>query len=179
MNRKIILYIAISMDGFIADKQGSVAWLDAFQDIQNTYSYHDFIQEIDTVILGMTTYQQIIHELSPNQWVYEDMDSYVITHKPHQNQKNIFFTSDPIEQLVKTLRQKEGKAIWLCGGANLVNQFMKLNLIDEYHLTIMPYFLGKGIRLFEEENPEQKLKCIFTNIENGIIDARYIPIQNE
>ncbi len=80
--RKIKLYIAISLDGFIADKNGSVAFLGGDgSDEQNFGSYLDFIETIDTVILGHSTYNQIVTELSPDEWAYKGKTSYVLTHR--------------------------------------------------------------------------------------------------
>ena len=80
--RKVISYIAMSIDCYIADKDGSVSWLSGDgSDPENGGSYNDFIGTVDTVILGYKTYNQIVTELSPEAWVYADKMRYVITHK--------------------------------------------------------------------------------------------------
>lgn len=172
--RNIVLYIGMSLDGFIAKENGDVAWLEG-QDAENSGmgSYPEFIQTVDTVILGYTTYRQVVEELSPDEWPYEGKQTYVLTHKELEPKKGICFTNEKIQNLLERLRNEPGKDIWICGGANVVNQVVKLNLIDRYWLTIIPTILGNGIRLFDMDNPELKLKLISTQSYNGMTDLIY------
>ena len=172
--KKIIAYIATSLDGYIADKNGSVSWLtgDA-SDGQNYGSYPKFIETIDTVILGYNTYHQIVTELSPNEWAYKGKKSYVLTHKKIENTDEIVFTDEDIGVLISNLKSEKGKNIWLCGGATIIQQFHKQGLIDEYTLSIIPTILGNGIKLFDESNVEIKLKLKSTKSYNGIVDLVY------
>ena len=158
--RKIILYIAMSLDGYIADKFGGVSWLGGDgSDSKNPGSYEEFMETIDTVILGYNTYHQIITELSPDIWVYNNKMSYVITHKHFEDKDNIRFTDD-LENLILKLKQEKGKDIWICGGAKIVHQLIFLNLIDEFYFTIIPTILGEGIRLFENLMLSLSSKCL-------------------
>ena len=78
--RRICLFIAMSLDGYIADSKGGVDWLvGQGNDDENIDAYSDFAKNIDTVLMGWNTYHQIITELSPNEWVYNDFTTYVIT----------------------------------------------------------------------------------------------------
>ena len=80
--RKTILYIAMSLDGYIAEKNGGVDWLSGHNPEENSQnSYEAFTEEIDTVIMGWNTYYQVVTELSPKEWVYKDFETYVITHR--------------------------------------------------------------------------------------------------
>ena len=80
--RKTILYIAMSLDGYIADKNGSVDWLTGQgTDEENVDTYSEFVKDIDTVVMGWNTYAQVITELSPGKWPYENLTSYIITHR--------------------------------------------------------------------------------------------------
>lgn len=171
--RKVILYIAMSLDGYIADNEGGVAWLEGVnQDYIGDYGYHDFLAGVDTVILGARTYQQIVEELSPEKWVYSGMQSYVLTHQPLPDKDEIHFVQQPIEQLLAELCHQAGKNIWICGGASIAQQLMALNLIDEYDLSIMPCILGDGIALFGKM-ASIPLKLISSQVENGIVRCRY------
>lgn len=78
-----------------------------------------------------------------------------------------------IKELINKLQQEKGKSIWICGGSNLVNQCVKENLIDEYQITTVPVILGNGIRLFDENNKNIKLKLKDTKEENGLIMGIY------
>ncbi len=172
--RKIKLYIAMSLDGYVADKDGGVSFLGGDgSDEQNFGSYPEFIETIDTVILGYNTYHQIVTELSPNEWAYKGKTSYVLTHKDISNEDEIIFTDENIEELTEKLKQSIGKDIWVCGGANIVMQFHKLGLIDEYVLSLIPTILGSGTRLFDDIDFEQKLKLKSTKTYNGIVDVVY------
>ena len=172
--RKVILYIAMSLDGYIADSRGGVEWLGG-QDIANQEmgSYSEFIKTVDTVVMGWNTYHQIVTELSPDEWVYKGMKSYVITHQQMISTEEIVFTEQPIQQLLNNLKQQKGSDIWICGGASIANQLVEKNLIDCYHITIIPTLLGGGIRLFDKEHEELKLKLMSTQSYNGMTDLVY------
>lgn len=172
--RKVVLFIAMSMDGYIADIDGNVDWLGGEnKDEDSMSSYQEFVKEVDTVIMGYRTYHQIVTELTPNQWGYEQMISYVITHRPIPSTDMIKFTNEDPCQLIERLKQEEGKNIWICGGAHLVNQLIKEDLVDRYHLNIMPILLGNGIPLFEKMNQAIPLTLIKSESYNGITDLIY------
>ena len=117
--REVILYIAMSLDGYIADKQSKVDWLtEQNPESQEPDSYSSFLQEIDTVIMGWNTYHQIVTELSPGQWVYEGLDCYVLTHRELPDNGQTHFTCQPVTELVEERKQRPGKNIWICGGAD-------------------------------------------------------------
>lgn len=174
MKRKVILYISQSLDGFIADNKGSVEWiLGNNEDYNSDYGYETFIKDIDIVILGANTYKQIKNELSPDKWGYENLKSYVLTNERIEDTTNIKYVNMNIKKLINRLQQENGKNIWICGGANLVNQCVKANLIDEYQITTVPVILGNGIRLFEESNKKIKLRLKEMKEENGLILGIY------
>ncbi|MCI8477368.1 MAG: dihydrofolate reductase [Oscillospiraceae bacterium] len=174
--RKVILFIAISLDGFIADQNGKVDWLNGQSDHEETLdSCSAFMETVDTVIMGWNTYHQIITELSPDQWIYQNMTSYVITHRELPSTDTIRFTqSDPCN-VVRTQKRKTGKGIWICGGGTIIQPLIRNGLIDEYYISVIPTILGAGIRLFEENNTEIKLKLSRTQSYNGITELVYTP----
>ena len=172
--KKVMLYIGMSLDGYIANKDMKVDWMiGENSNNQEDSSYNEFITNIDTIIMGYTTYYQIVNELSKNNWPYKDMMTYVITHRLLLNQEEIIFTNEKLFNLIQRLKKTEGKNIWICGGANIVNQLIKLNLIDEYHITIIPTILGGGVKLFNNNNSEIKLKLVAKACYNGIVQICY------
>lgn len=172
--RKICLFIAMSLDGYIADSQGSVEWLEGQgNDNENIDSYTAFSKNIDTVLMGWNTYHQIVTELAPDKWIYDDFTTYVFTHKNRQSSEKVRFTSEQPSTLVKELLNENGKDVWICGGANLVQQLIKEDLIDRYYITVIPTLLGSGIRLFEDNDHEIKLKLLKTQTYNGMTDLIY------
>lgn len=177
MKRKVILYISQSLDGFIADSKGNVNWiLGNNENYDSDYGYETFIQNIDTVILGATTYKQITNELSPDKWVYENLQSYVLTRERIKDTPNIKYVNVNMKELINRLQNENGKNIWVCGGASLLNQCVKEDLIDEYQITTVPVILGSGIRLFEENNKKIRLELKDTKEENGLIIGIYSKI---
>lgn len=172
--RKVTLFIAMSLDGYIADTKGNVDWLSGHgNDGENIDSYSEFIKDIDAVIMGWNTYHQVATELSPDEWIYKDLTSFVFTHKKCSSKENIYFTdADPVDFL-NDLKKKKGKGIWICGGANIIQQLIKKDVIDCYYITIIPTLLGSGIRLFENGEKEIQLKLLKTQSYNGMIDLVY------
>lgn len=172
--RKVALFIAMSLDGYIARQSGKVDWLEGQGENEETVdSYATFIKNVDTVIMGWNTYHQIVTELSPTTWVYEDLTSYVVTHRQLFSTDKIIFTEKSPCDIVRKLKCEKGKNIWICGGANVIHQLIKEDLIDEYYISVIPTLLGSGIALFKEKQKEQKLKLEYTQIYNGIVDLIY------
>ncbi len=171
--KKVILYIAVSLDGYIANKSNSVNWLCGDgSDNDNFGTYNEFLKNIDTVIMGYKTYNQIVTDLSPEKWVYDNFKSYVITSRDLESNEKITFTNELVD-LIRKLKLMEGKNIWICGGATIVNQLIKEELIDEYRIAVIPTLLGGGVKLFNEFDKEIKLKHISTVHYNGINELMY------
>ena len=165
----------MSLDGYIADNKGSVNWLVGQSNEDNDIdSYSEFVKDIDTVIMGWNTYHQIVTELSPNEWVYDDFTTYVVTHNSQICSDKINFTDKNPVELVRKLRKENGKGIWICGGANLIQQLVRKDIIDCYYITVIPTILGSGIRLFEDVDHEIKLRLLKTQSYNGITDLIYV-----
>lgn len=172
--RKAVLFIAMSLDGYIADANGGVDWLSGQEDAGETIdTYSEFVKDVDTIMMGWNTYHQVVTELSPTEWVYSDFTTYVVTHHKEMSTEKICFTDENPAELLRRLKAEPGKDIWICGGANLITQFMKEQLIDRYYITVIPTLLGKGIRLFEETEHEQKLSLVKTQHYNGMVDLVY------
>lgn len=172
--RKITLFIAMSLDGYIADSRGGVDWLKGQgSDNENIDVYSEFVKDIDTILMGWNTYHQVVTELSPKEWIYKDFTTYVITHNEQVSSEKIRFVNmDPV-YLAKSLKEKSGKDIWICGGANLIQQLVNEDLIDCYYITVVPTLLGSGIRLFEHAKQEIPLRLLSTQSYNGMTDLIY------
>lgn len=200
--RKIILFIAMSLDGYIADADGRVDWLteqeseaeDSRSDIrdnehfselggsqydteEDTDPYEKFIKNVDTIIMGFKTYHQVATDLSPGQWPYTEQKTYVITHRTDLLKKgdsSVEFTGENPYDLVNRLKHKSGKNIWICGGANVIQQLIEKDCIDEYYISVIPIILGDGIRLFEKNTTRIPLKLVRTGNYNGIAELIYV-----
>ena len=172
--RTVTLYIAMSLDGMIADQSGAVGWLGGQEPGQDDMvSYTEFIKGIDTVVMGWKSYEQIATELSPDEWVYRGMQAYVVTHRKLQDEEEIRFTKEDVCSLVQRLKQDAGSGIWICGGASIAKQLMEADLIDRYHISVIPVILGGGIPLFGKMDRAIELRCVGTQTYNGITDLVY------
>ena len=178
--RKTVLYIGMSLDGYIADPNGGVGWMNGQEEsAENGDSYENFIKTVDTVIMGWNTYHQVTTELSAGEWVYEGLTTWVITHRTAEEGEKaakspLLFTDRSPCDLVKRLKKEEGKNIWICGGADIVRQLMGEDLIDIYHISILPVLLGDGIRLFDAEEKTKKLRLVRMDSANGIAELVYV-----
>lgn len=174
MTRKVILFIATSIDGYIADQDGGVGWLEtATEMVEEDNSYEIFYQEVDTVILGRTTYDQVVNELSPGNYPYSDATSYVLTSRETADVDRVHFTSQSVVDLVKTLKAEVGGNIWIVGGSTVVMPLVEENLIDEYQLSTMPVILGQGISLFQKIPESVSLRTGNVRLKNGIVATTY------
>lgn len=168
--RTVTLFIAMSLDGYIADHQGGTSWLEETSK-GCMAGYDTFYQEIDTIIMGRTTYEQI--KAMPSSWPYEDRMTYVLTHEPLCDESNICFINDSISNLLSTLQTQTGKGIWICGGAHVISQAMQSDLIDRYWITVMPILLGDGILLFQPKYPTLHLTLIEQTSYGNMMDLVY------
>ena len=172
--RTVVLYAGMSLDGFIADRDGGVGWMggqDENADGQAAYSA--FIKDVDTVVMGWNTYHQVTGELSPGAWPYGGMTTYVITHRGGTSTEAVKFTAESPCALVRRLKRKKGKTIWICGGADVVRQVMGDDLIDRFQISVIPTILGGGTRLFSTLEQERKLRLLETRSGSGIVELLY------
>lgn len=170
----MIIYISISIDGYIADAAGKVDWIESCGIPEEVGACYDrFIAGVDTVVMGWTTYRQIVTELSPDRWVYEGLQSYVVTHRPNEDTPEIHFTSEAPADVVRSLKAQEGKDIWICGGASICNQLMSEGMVDVLHLTVLPVVLGSGISLFNGGLPRSGYSLRELNRYADIIELIY------
>lgn len=169
MDKKIILYIAMSLDGFIAKEDGNLDWLTKYDNNKEDYGFKELYDRIGTVLVGSTTYFQV-------EDVYEGKDVYVFSRKSLKNKPyNVHFVKGNVEDVVNNLELGDNRNIWLVGGADLANQLLRADLIDEYVITIIPILLGSGIPLFRGKNPESDLMLLnVKHFNSGLVQLHYI-----
>jgi dihydrofolate reductase len=147
--RKVILYIAASLDNFIATTEGGVDWLNDPEFVlpDEDYGYTDLYRAIDTTLMGYNTYRFIVDQDVP--FPYPEKKNYVFS-RAHAHEDNEFveFIQYDISGFVRELKQAEGAGIWLVGGGQINTWLLKDDLIDEVILTLVPITLGEGIPLF-------------------------------
>jgi dihydrofolate reductase len=170
--RKLILYIAASVDGYIAKPNDDLSFLNLVEKEGEDYGYADFIETIDTVIMGRKTYDWIKKNV-PN-YIHTNLDTYIITRSARENIGKINFYNGNLHDLIIELKKKPGKNIFCDGGAEIVNELLRHELIDEMVISFIPVLLGDGVRLFNQGFPEQKLNHITTRtFESGLVQVHY------
>lgn len=171
MERKIILNLAISLDGYIASEDGGFDWIvgDGYGivDTEEKHDFQKFVDEIDVVVMGRQCYEQGMHK------DYAKKTVYVATSQNLEDYDNVHFMSGDIVNVILEEKKKEGKNIFLFGGGVVIDPFIKADVIDEYIIGIIPTILGKGRRLFLENNPKIDLKLTHKLVDDGIILMRY------
>ena len=170
MERKIILNLAISLDGFIASEDGTYEWIVGDGDHKLNTGKHDFnkfLEGVDTVVMGKNCYDQNMH------LEYKNKKVYIATSQKLQDKENIHFINGDICKVILEEKKKAGKDIYLFGGGVLVDHFIKADIIDEYIIGIIPIILGKGRPLFLQYNPTIKLHLDEYLIEDGITILKY------
>lgn len=170
--KKIILYIAVSMDGFIAKKDGSVAWLDIPDHDNNDYGYSSFYEGIDTTLMGNKTYEQVLG--FGVDFPYPTKKNYVFSRSEHPDTEYVSFVQGDILTFIEQLKQEKGKDIWLVGGGQLNSLFLKHHLIDEIIISVMPVVLGTGLTLFGDMEMEMSfdLKEV-QSFKSGVVQMVY------
>ncbi|MDX2301472.1 MAG: dihydrofolate reductase family protein [Microscillaceae bacterium] len=171
-NRKVVLYIAMSLDGYIAKTNDDISFLDKIQKAGEDYGYGEFISTIDTVIIGRKTYDKVLS--MGYGFPHNDKDTYIITRTPREQIGTVKFYTGNLTELVTRLKNQEGKNIFCDGGAEIAHELMKENLVEEFYISIIPVFLGEGIRLFKDGRPEQNLKLVSTQLfDTGLVQLHY------
>lgn len=171
---KIKLYIATSLDGFIARENGSIDWLTEYENNPKTdYGYSEFYSSIGTVLMGRKTYEQV---LGFGNWPYKEKRSYVFTRQKEylSGESNVEFVSGDIREFVRQLKESTEEDIWLVGGSQLIKAFLKENLVQDLIIFVVPKILGSGIPLFDHIGKEISFKTLrVEKYENGLVRMEY------
>ena len=175
--RKVVLGLGISLDGYIARKDGAVDWLSMDWD----YDWTAFFKTIDAVLIGRKSWDKAM-EMTPNKTAnpYAGMEAYVFSRTlKDTGVEGIVIVSENIKELVEKLKSRDGKNIWLSGGGELAKSFLDEDLVDEIHLGVTPHLLGAGIPLFPELAREIPLRlvssrtCKHKKEDNGMLELIY------
>ncbi len=174
-NRKVILYIAASLDGYIASANDELRFLSVVRVPGEDYGYNAFVNTVDTVIIGRKTFD--IVQTFPGDFPHKGRKCYVLSKTKTGSDNNAEFYNGAVATLIAALKKQEGKDIFVDGGAEIVFEMMKHNLIDRYVISIIPYLLGNGIALFKPYRSEQELKLIDSKVfPSGLVQLHYEPV---
>ncbi|MFK8795420.1 dihydrofolate reductase family protein [Planococcus plakortidis] len=174
--RKVVCYIAQSLDGYIADKEETLDWL-LDVEMEGDAGYGEFIDTVDTVLLGRRTYEWVMaHE--GGKFPYADQRSYVFTSRPKEDEGQIAFTSEDPASVVKKLKQQPGGTIWPVGGSLLLESLLQEDLIDEFIISIAPVTLGGGIPLFQKAQRRLDFTLESVGQDGQIAQVHYVRQRN-
>ena len=169
--RKLILQVAVSLDGFIEGPNGEIDWCFTDQD----YGLKDFFKQIDTLFIGRKTYELMLRmgeNASPG---FPKFKEYIFSTTLEKVKDDAVLIKDDIESEVKKIKNENGKDIWLFGGGSLTTSLMDLSLVDEVWLAVHPVVLGGGKPLFPEIKKRVDLKLLDTKVySTGLVFLKYV-----
>ena len=173
-----IIYIATSLDGFIARKDGNIDWLLEIPNPDNSdYGFSSFIDSIDGIIMGRNTFEAVV---SFNQWPYTK-PVFILSNKlkkvPDAYKEKAKIVKGDIGDIIESLRKDGIERIYVDGGKT-IQSFLQRDLIDELIITRVPILLGSGIPLFAEMDFETKLKLVDSEIlGDNLVKSTYTRIE--
>ena len=172
-NCPVSIFLAMSLDGFIAGPDGDLDFLDSIDHGEEDYGYHKFVNEVDTVLLGRKTYDKVMS--FDVEFPHKDRKCFVFSTDSHNNDKNEFvkFVNMPPSDLIEEIRASGSKGIFCDGGANLIAQLHNDGLIDRYIISIIPVVLSSGISLFQNFDTANLKFIESASFPSGLVQLTY------
>jgi dihydrofolate reductase len=172
--RKLSLFIATSLDGYIAKPNDDLSFLKIVEKEGEDYGYTEFTENIDTLIIGRKTYDYVLKEIGSSHYNNGQRDVYVITRTERPSVGRTTFYSGNLTELVQRLKSEKGKNIYCDGGSEIINELLQHDLIDEFIISVIPILVGNGTRLFKGNRPEQQLEFVGAKTyETGLTQLHY------
>lgn len=171
-NRKLSVFIAMSLDGFIAKEGDDLSFLSIVEKEGEEYGYSAFYNRMDTVLMGRKTYDWVCSATGTEP--HSDKKLYVFTRQKDLVTKNPLYYTGEIVPLIQQLKKEAGLGIFCDGGAEIVQLVKNNQLVDEWIISIIPVFLGSGVRLFDGGAQEEELELISSqSYETGLVQLHY------
>ncbi len=170
---KVLVYIASSLDGYIARRDDDISWLDRFSGDSEDYGYPGFMKNVGTAIMGARTYEQSL--LHPER-LLSSVKNYIITRRTLSVIPGIdtVFWHDTLPNLIETIKKESDMDIFIIGGGQIISRFIDEGLVDEIRQFIVPVILKDGIPLYSQLTREISLDLIDTKqYSTGIVELRY------
>jgi len=173
--RKIIVYIATSADGYIARPDGNVDWLNRPRP-KGSYGMGAFMKSIDTILWGRKTYETALgvgHNISLGYGA--KIKNYIFTSNPKRfDDSELEFVNEPVKEFTSRLRAQPGKDIWMMGGGGIIASFLDAGELDEFIIHVIPTFIGEGIPLIEPQHRLVPLKLLsIRDYPDGVVRLHY------
>ncbi|SDN04775.1 dihydrofolate reductase family protein [Bacillus sp. OK048] len=169
---KLVFYGAISLDGYLARENHSLDWLDRTEG-EEEMGYQDFYNGVDTILMGRSTYDQIAI-LSPDKFPYEGKDCYVFSRTLKGSTEYVKFINEDIVGFTQSLKEQEGKRIWIVGGGEVLQPLLQAKLVDEFIIQIAPFIIGRGIPMFVPGEQENELTLVDVRRYKQFAELHYV-----
>jgi dihydrofolate reductase len=180
--RKVVLGLGISLDGYIARKNGAVDWLSMDWD----YDWTAFFKTVDVVLMGRKSWDAAL-KMQPKKKSkskvsnpYAGMETYIFSKTLNESGvEDVEIVSGDLKEFIENLKAKEGKNIWLSGGGELAKSFLDADLVDEIYLGVTPLLLGAGLPVFPELIREVPLRFVSCSVcrhkkeDNAMLELIY------
>jgi dihydrofolate reductase len=164
------IYIATSLDGFIARKDGDIDWLSVVERAGEDYGYRRFHDSVDTVVVGRNTYELA---LGFETWPYVRKRCIVLTHAALASRHAEEFASGDVSALVEKLSASGAKRVYVDGAA-VIQQFLAAGLITDVTISILPILIGDGVRLFDATGRDIPLSLVTSrSFPSGLVQIEY------
>jgi dihydrofolate reductase len=170
---RILGYIAVSLDGFIAAPDDNLDWLFKYDGMNlGQYDYSVFLKRIRTVVMGRATYDFIARDPAP--WAYHQQRAIIVTSRPITHPKGALETRSDIDALIAELRSLEDGDVWMLGGGQLQMAFMERGALDEIEVYVMPELIGGGSPLFPSTGFQMSPKLLSAQaLDRGCVRLHY------
>jgi dihydrofolate reductase len=166
---------AASLDGFIAEPDGGIAWLRSYEAAGRDL-YEEFLAGVGALAMGAATYDALLDELGSAAWPYEDMPTWVFTHRRQEPPEgaDVRFVEGPVAEAHAEMRAAAGDGtVWVVGGGDLLSQFVDAGLVHDLRVTVVPVALGAGVPLFPKAVPGALQLTGTSSVGGGLVELRY------
>jgi dihydrofolate reductase len=171
--RKIIVNIATSLDGYVARLDGSLDWLTERPSPKGFYGLPEFERSTDAKILGRKTFDRAVQMGAR---FSSDAVRYVFSRQPPPRSvpPGVHFVTESIRSFVNRLRAKPGKTVWMMGGGEIISSFLDVDAIDEFIITVVPILIGEGIPLIPTRHRDVALGLLgVQHFPDGVVQLHY------
>jgi dihydrofolate reductase len=175
---KITLHMVSSLDGMIAKKDNSISWFETSNVYEKGVAGEDpeiLLNAIDCYVMGSKTYEHAVALSAQYGWAYGNKPTIVLTHRYLvANGPNIEFYAGDLHTLVTERLKPSYKNVWVAGGSLLAKALIRLKLVDEIRVSILPIILGEGLLFFDQIGQEQNLQLTDTiAYKTGMVELCY------
>lgn len=175
ITHRFILYVAITLDGYLAGVNDDLSFLDRFRETNEDYGFDALMGQVDSLVMGARTYRWEYDHT--DRWPHGNKRTWIVSHDeglPLRPDARTEFFGGSITGLGEQIRESGVSATWIVGGGDVVRQFLDAGLVDEFDLFVVPTLLGRGLPLFPPPFAATELKLVESHgYPSGMVRLRY------